>query len=172
MTPELQKGRVYYRCHRRPCTSRCVREDQFVESVSDALSRVKLSDANVREITKGLETWFAELPKSPSPVSAAKFQLGQINARLERSTDARIEGLIDQVEYDQRVAKLVDERAQFEAVITNAKNVATDAERFAAFCVTFHDLPVMADQMNPTELREFFGLVSSARTVDDHDITV
>jgi site-specific DNA recombinase len=167
MTPELQKGHVYYRCHTQLCPTKCIREEALTEAVQEKLADVRLPSIVTEAIRRDLETWFANLPTGPSPVSSASFQLGQINARLQKATDALIDGRIEKEEFDLRKDELECRRTELAQVLRNLGDAPTDRDRFEAFSSRIDDFPKLIVQMTPREVREFLPMVLPVRTFSE-----
>ncbi len=87
MPPELQKGHVYYRCHRRDCPTTCVREERITSAVIKFLSEVHLTDDAMAAIVDAVADW-AEQRRGADPRKALRLQVAQIESRLNRKHPA------------------------------------------------------------------------------------
>lgn len=52
MSPELQKGRVYYRCQTRTCPTRTIREDRLEAIITDALRRLEITPTEAARLER------------------------------------------------------------------------------------------------------------------------
>lgn len=52
MSPELQKGRVYYRCQRSECATKTVREDVLDEIIHRTFGMYQISPADAEWLEK------------------------------------------------------------------------------------------------------------------------
>ncbi|EHK57086.1 recombinase family protein [Allomesorhizobium alhagi] len=111
MTPELQKSHVYYRCQTRGCPTKCVREEELERAVHAALSRVRLTDEDVAELTQETEVWCKAREETDLETTAA-MQLAQIDSRLDALTDALVDRVIDNDTYSKRKERLLLEKAR------------------------------------------------------------
>ncbi|MEJ0011261.1 MAG: recombinase family protein [Bauldia sp.] len=109
LTGELKKGRVYYRCHTRTCVEVCIREDGIWRAVSDAYrGATDFSGAEMAEVEyeisllQKVDTDGAEDRKR-----TAQLHIAQIDQKLDKLTDALIEGLIDRGAFERRKASLL-----------------------------------------------------------------
>ena len=101
MTPELQKGRVYYRCQTLPCETKTIREDGLEKHIIAALGRLQLSDEAAAKIS---DRWQSNAPTDEieSAKVALKLRLSDEESRLIRLTDLFIDGQIDNDTFQQR----------------------------------------------------------------------
>lgn len=109
LTGELQKGKVYYRCHVRGCPSKTVREDTIDRMVlamiqENAISS-EVADLLVSEIKRRTGT-----SRQDEEVRCLKLQLDQTDARLARLTNAFLDELITRDEFQDRRGHLLLEK--------------------------------------------------------------
>lgn len=116
LTPERQKGRVYYRCHTVGCSTRTVREDALEAAVHRALARLELSEADRTKIDENYATWKADRG-FPEELNAIELRIAQAEARLDRVADLLIDEKLDQTTHDRKrdaiqieIARLKEER--------------------------------------------------------------
>lgn len=112
LTGELQKGHVYYRCHDRGCRGVSVGEQQVDEVVRSGLACLQLDEKDQGDLRDVLAELIAEEDGALS-VRASEIErdLGLVGVRLERLTDALLDGTIDKATYDDRRAGLLEQRA-------------------------------------------------------------
>ena len=101
MTPELQKGRVYYRCQTLTCQTKTIREDGLESHIIAALERLQLSEEAAAKISdrwqSNANTDEIELAKA-----ALKLKLADEKSRLVRLTDLFVDGQIDNATFQER----------------------------------------------------------------------
>lgn len=108
---ERQKGHVYYRCHTKSCPGTALREDAIDYAIREALARLTLSELELREVEELFELKAsAEHLIEADLVKSAELRLSQIEERLNRLTDAFLEGNVDKSAYDERRTRLLEER--------------------------------------------------------------
>lgn len=104
---EIQKNRVYYRCHTKHCSATSIREDAADNVFKQLFLETQLTPEELLEVR-------ALLPKSEAEweaherdlIEGLKLQLAQYESRLERLTDALVDGLLDQEAFSLRQKKL------------------------------------------------------------------
>jgi DNA invertase Pin-like site-specific DNA recombinase len=112
---ELQKRRVYYRCHTKGCLVTCVREDAVEAYLLNILAPLELSQEELEYAKAELTALKQDLITSQaSRVNAIRLQLAQIDERLHRLTDAYIDGVIERDIFEHRKADLLLERKSTE----------------------------------------------------------
>lgn len=142
---ELQKGRVYYRCHTKACPGASIREDAVSEEVSLKLRALKFSErekaqlmARIREL-KG--SWIVSREQE---LQGLKIKVEQLTGRLNRLTDVYLEGTLDREMFEERKAALIGERRAL-----SARRADYEANRASV----------------PDELRKFVELAGSAHSL-------
>ena len=101
MTPELQKGHVYYRCQTLPCDTKTVREDALESCIVSALERLQITDEVAEEM---YARWHPEeaIAKEAAGQAALRLRIADEEKRLERLTDLLIDGAIDSDAFKER----------------------------------------------------------------------
>ena len=164
MTPERQKGHVYYRCHTKTCPSNCIRGRLIEEAVVSKLSQFKIAPAQLKQFHQYLAQWLTHLPKAPSQDIHAMEQT-KIEGAKDRLTDALMNGTIDEATYKKKVLgldfrqmeiskahenqKTREEKGRFAGVfLEHAKNLAqtyffaTDSEKRQMLDLCFSNMSV------------------------------
>lgn len=171
MIPERQKGHVYYRCQTQVCATKCIREEILEASIMALLTRMRLTDADVKTLITDAERWCAARAKEDGSQSA-RLQLAQIDSRLERLTDVMLDGVIDQETYAKRKEALLLERIRVEAILENARNKRSDAWHVEKFLELIKSLVELYRIANPPEKRELVEITTSNRMVAEKNISV
>ncbi len=112
---ERQKGRVYYRCHRRTCFRVCVREDAIDAAVREAFAPLTASSEKERTLTLAFtlveRNWERDAQERRESLRLA---LGRVADRLERLTDAYLDGALERELFEERKVRLLRERRDLE----------------------------------------------------------
>lgn len=128
LTGSLQKGRVYYRCHTKACSGASVREDAIDARVRATFERVTFTPELRALLHTGLRRRKQE---SGLALEAQRLslvaELGRVEARLGRITDAFLDGAIERSLFESRKADLLLQRAQIHERI---ENCAAGTEQF------------------------------------------
>lgn len=119
LSPELQKGRVYYRCHTTGCRTRTIREDRLNEVVRDALKQVQLAAEASQWLSGQYEAWDTRKARQEME-QATDIKLQNAEARLARLTDLLIDDKIDAATHD---AKRQDVLLEIDAARAERRNI-------------------------------------------------
>jgi DNA invertase Pin-like site-specific DNA recombinase len=142
LSPERQKGHVYYRCHTNLCPTTTVREEIIDAAIREKLHALELHDSETRYLQRKFrrleQTWDQDRQKM---IAALELQIAKSKERLEKLTDAYLEGVLDKVSLHERQTTLIMERRELEDKLTAAKQ-----KEFSV----------------PKQLQEFFELAKAA----------
>jgi site-specific DNA recombinase len=126
--PELQKGRVYYRCHSKTCRGVSIREDRIDQHLSERFRAIQLPSDLVAAVEKELaakgQDWEHETQQL---LSSLKLRREAIAARRERLTDALIDGVVGKDEHNERRHRLVRDLNRIDAEI---RKISADRSAF------------------------------------------
>lgn len=118
---ELQKGRVYYRCHTRTCPTTCLRETAVDEAIRKIIGSVTvpqlMADELIQEIAGELANAQSQIIEASQD---ARLHLGKIESKLERLTDAYVDRVLDREMFLNRQSALHRDR---EKVLENLNNI-------------------------------------------------
>ena len=163
LTGEKQKGHHYYRCHNNACFKTSMREEVIDTAISDALKPFKFTAEEISSF-KNVAADLKANWKSQELEQKAGLQLriGQIRERLNRLTDALLDGTIDRTTYSDRKNALVIEQKQVEdSMATLSETMRTLPDRACEMfelASTAWDISKMG---NPDEKRELLKIISS-----------
>lgn len=111
LTGEIQRGHTYYRCHSRSCQGTCVSEQMADQLVLEKLALLEFTEGEMVDlrdmIARLIEEEYAALG---SHRDAIQRDLASIASRLDRLTDAMVDGLIDSDAFNDRKTSLLAER--------------------------------------------------------------
>jgi len=112
---EVQKGITYYRCHTKGCLTKCLRGDYIHDEVKKIIHKTQLPKDVKQELVKIANTDnLAEKANRATQKKTIKLNLGRINSKLDRLTDAFIDGDIDKKLFEQRKYGLLMEQKLLE----------------------------------------------------------
>lgn len=171
MTPERQKGHVYYRCHTRECVTKCIAENVIEQSFRSTVGRIQLTKADEQKILADLKSWIEKRsPKRDDRHFA--LQLGNLEARLDRLTDAHVDGLIDAGTYNGRKQRLLLEKAQITKEREAYQKHAHNTGQVRTFLERIKQLKTLYESLIPAEKREFIAWATSNRSVAGRNVCV
>lgn len=108
---ERQKRFVYYRCHSPGCRGTSVRETTTDAVVSDTLALLAFTPEELRDLRDLLGAYEGPLKATADrDRTEARRLLGTCETRLERLTDALLDGTIEKDAYEGRKAALLTEK--------------------------------------------------------------
>jgi DNA invertase Pin-like site-specific DNA recombinase len=139
---EQQKGHVYYRCHSKSCPITSIREDAVETEVLKKLLPLEFNQeekAYLKErVARLKEDWKSQ---EEAEASALALRISALRDRLNRLTDAYLDGVLEKDLFEQRKTALLMERKELEEQLAHLKDEA---------------------RLVPDRLREFLELAGSA----------
>lgn len=172
LVAEKQKGHVYYRCHTKGCLTRSVTEPSIDEAVLDCLSAVNMPKERFASIQQALENWAQGDGANSSKPHSLRLQIAQIDSRLDRLTDALIDGVIDKPTYERRNKAFLFERQKLKDQFRNLKNRRRKIRQLRKFLELVIDLAWLHENAKPPEKRVLTELATSNRIVSGKNIAV
>jgi len=122
MSPERQKGRVYYRCQTPCCATKTVREDTVTRVVVAALQKCEITQEQAEKLKRDWYAWL-ENDNRDQKAKSLDLRIDQCQARLSRLTDLLIDAAIARSEHDSRKRALTLE-------LTALREVRDNVEQF------------------------------------------
>lgn len=123
---ELQKGRVYYRCHTKNCPTKAIREEAVATVVEQNLRQLQFTDAERNYLVTRIQTlkahWFEEKEKE---LGTLNVKLQKVSEHLIRLTDAFLDGTIEKEIYEERKASLLFEKRAIEDRLNDLRSNKT-----------------------------------------------
>jgi site-specific DNA recombinase len=164
---ERQKGRVYYRCHIADCPTTTVREDVAESHVVALLSGMRFELANRAE----LRDEFAAMAREDSfrrqqRDEGLRLRLASVHGRLDRLTDAYLDGTLDKAELAERKTALLMERRELEDQRAHPGKDHESAASLLAFLELADRAYLLYEKALPAERRELIELLTSNRLVE------
>jgi DNA invertase Pin-like site-specific DNA recombinase len=120
LTGERQKGHIYYRCHWRACKGASIREEAIDVEFGRYLDRLVFTEQEERYAAERIlqlrEDWSHDRQRT---ISQANLQLAQIKTRLNRLTDAYLDGGLDKTMFEERKKELLLDQKATEGCIAD-----------------------------------------------------
>lgn len=161
---EVQTGHVYYRCHTKHCPTTAVREEAVSGSISTLLEPLRFEREERKLLLQKLGDVKSDLAAQWEAESAStRLLVSQNRERLDRFTDAYVDGLIDKETFEARKAVLLMERKSLEEKIGQPKSLI--ANRIEKFLELAGDAYLLYEMALPSERRDLLRIVTSNRTV-------
>jgi DNA invertase Pin-like site-specific DNA recombinase len=169
---ELQKGRVYYRCQTRGCPVTSIREDAVEGKVTQDFSPLQFSDKELAylklKIPELREQWETE---RESVIKALRLRVQNLQDRLNRLTDAYIDGTVERDLFERRKTALLMEQKDIEeqlaGLMANGQSVP---DRLAEFLELAGSVCLQYKMALPEEKRDLLQIVTSNRGVEEKNV--
>lgn len=164
---------VYYRCHRsKGCTS--VRDDVLDAAVDTCLRSLVFTDGETQCLQAAIER-MSEMHVSQieSERAALSVRKAKLNERLDRLTDAFIDGSIEKDLFERRKGSLLLERKELEDQTTLLAGplaaILTRLQEKLEFAKT---APLLYKTADRTKKRQILRILSSKRVVTSENIEI
>ncbi|MEW9920376.1 recombinase family protein [Marimonas sp. MJW-29] len=164
MSPELQKGNVYYRCQTPPCETKTVREDRLEAKILSALARLQLTPKQADALKSAWAEDHCEQEQAARRETIS-LQLASEESRFQRLTDLLIDGAIDQETFQQKkqaLALSIKSHRENLAALPDPRQIQQDRMDFLELMKNLTTLHICA---TPMEKREIVENAFSNRTV-------
>jgi len=169
---ERQKGRIYYRCHTKDCETAGVREDALSEAVNMLLHRVELTPDEVTEAKEYLARKRGEGVRRDAE-AALTLQVASARSRLDRLTDAFVDGLIEKPVFEERRTSLVSDLARLEGNLADVDDhLARKQAEVARTLELAENLVLGYETARPAKKREILESMTSNRTLSGKNLEI
>jgi site-specific DNA recombinase len=164
---ERQKGHVYYRCHSKQCSGTSIREETVEAEIVQLLQSLRFNDQEKQyfkaRVLKLRETWAT---KREDETKSVRLRFGQIKDRLNRLTDAYLDGALDKTMFDERKnSLLLDQKAAEENLANLNINKPSLPERLEKFLELASNAWLSYEGALPEEKCEMVNILTSNRLV-------
>jgi len=171
---ELQKGRVYYRCHTMQCPTRSFREDILEHALFETWPILADGDEWRQRLADHLDFVLAqEAGDRVDHAAQGRLQLAGLKRRHSRLIDAFLDGSLDKERFEMRKHTLLEEERLLEES-QSRKEPETSTVR--DFLLNTLELASRAQQSyglaNAAEKREMVISLSSNRAVSGNEVHV
>src|SRR6202035_2564709 len=171
---EMQKGRVYYRCHTRTCFRVCIREDTVDAHVREVLTALTFPPDKERAVVLALslveKNWH---DKAREKRESVRLALGKIEDRLLRLTDAYLDGVLEREIFEERKVRLLRDRRGLE---DHEKSLTDDPRETVRRLQGLFELAKSArlsyESGDPENKRSLVLTLTSNRTVSEKCVAV
>ncbi|QXT41141.1 recombinase family protein [Gymnodinialimonas ceratoperidinii] len=164
MSPEKQKGQVYYRCQRPLCPTKTLREDVIEGQVLQALCDLQIDQAEAQRLE---DLWLSEAEKNAhrDHLRSLELRLAETEARLNRLTDLLIDGSVDKDTFNERKKSLTLERERLREGIAKTPQLDERRRNQQQFLELMKTLAGLYEIAKPPEKRVLVENVFSNRRV-------
>ena len=171
MIPELQRGHIYYRCHKKSCPTKTIREECLEDAISEILKRCNFSDAGVAHLRKAFQNWFMETDMDPQ-IDRAPLEIIKLDERLERLTDKLIDEVIDNDVYLKKKEEILLDKKRWQNIQSQSSKLSTRLQKLDNFLEHVKNLYVSYFMVNSDRKRETLNFLTSNRTVSGNSVVI
>jgi len=164
MTPERQKGRVYYRCHTSDCATTTAREDKLESDILEKLQSLQINPEQADVLRAAWSNGTCAEQRSERQ-SSLKLQLAKNTARLERLLDLFVDGAIDETTYNAKKQTLEISIAALKEELESMHDIAQIERHRLQFLELMKNLAGLYQLAGRAEKREFVENAFSNRKV-------
>ncbi|MCF6271567.1 MAG: recombinase family protein [Rhodobacteraceae bacterium] len=164
MSPELQKGRVYYRCQAQLCETKTIREDILSDHISSELLKLEISDEDAANMIRKWDSGYS-LSSNDDLRKSLQLRISATEQGLSRAADLLIDGTLDNETY---LAKKHDANLTLASLQEEIRNLPDPKEiesNNLKFIELMKNLTGLYESLNPAEKRMFVENTFSNRTV-------
>ncbi len=169
---EVQKGHVYYRCHTMDCPTTSIREETIDARIALEFQKLHFTAAEhecLLDALKDQKVNWAENREQEFAALNAKCQ--QATERLNRLTDAYLDGSIERDLFDERKKALLFERSAMNDRLNELReNPAVIPARLQKFLELAEASYSLYKEGNPEEKRRMVKMFTSNLTADQKNL--
>jgi site-specific DNA recombinase len=169
---ERQKGTVYYRCHSKQCSQIALREDIVATEAARFIQKFRFNENEVAyfkaKILKMKKDWQT---RQEDDTRNLNVKLGQIKDRLNRLTDAYLDGALDKEMFEARKTNLLIDQKTTEANLANlARNGSATPTQLEKFLEQAGKAELSHAIALPEERRDMVKIFTSNRFVNGKNV--
>lgn len=171
---ELQKGKVYYRCHTKGCATKSIREEVLEAVVLASWPTLKLTKKRRASLQRAIEhATQNEANSNENRKQNVEAQLAATNDRLARLIDAFVDGVVEKDAFELRKRSLLEDRMNLEGQL---RVEPVDSSKARDHLTRMFELVCVAQQSyrlaSKANRRQLVLLLSSNRTVSGKYVRV
>jgi site-specific DNA recombinase len=171
MVPELQKGRVYYRCPKPGCPTKTLREDAIESAIEAYFLRTELSAPNLACFDAKIGAWIAA-DDDGERERTWQLRRANIQDRIDRLTDALVDRLIDRDTFADRRQRLALEEEALEQERAQLGEKAKKAAQMRTLIELANRLIQSHRLANIAEKRQLLEMTTSNRRVYGKEVCI
>lgn len=169
MSPERQKGRVYYRCQTPNCSTKTIREDQISLAVTDTLRRLEIPLDQAAKLRRDWQHWINSSERHEL-IGSLELRIAQCEQRLARLTDLLLDFTITKADHNTRKRKLTLELAALKEELKKTESIGLSDDEMELFLELMKNLAQLHISAEPLEKRWMVENCFSNRTVTGREL--
>jgi hypothetical protein len=164
MTPERQKGHVYYRCQEPDCATKTIRQEVLDQAIRSKLVALSFSQSDEKKLRERFQKWLGK-KEYHANITSLELRIAKIDERLDRLTDLLIDGQFDKQLFEEKKRQLSAERLSLQDELTEARKNELLPDKLEKFIELMKTLTKLHDLLVDDEKRSLVQNVFSNRTV-------
>jgi site-specific DNA recombinase len=164
MTPERQKGHVYYRCHESRCATKTVRQERLDQAVRDRLEALRFLPDDEQKLRARFMEWIGGKERQ-SDITSVELRIAKTADRLDRLTDLLIDGDLEKRQFDEKKQLLTLEHIAQKEELAQARKGDLLPDKLEKFIELMKTLTELHDSLVADEKRQMVRNVFSNRRV-------
>ncbi|WP_457936065.1 recombinase family protein [Mesorhizobium sp. 10J20-29] len=169
MTPERQKGHIYYRCHARQCDTKTVRQELLDHAVRYRLEALRFLPEAEQQLRARFMEWFGGQGRV-ADITSLELRLAKAADRLDRLTDLLVDGDLDKHLFEEKKSRLTLERIALQEEINTAHKEDLLPDELEKFLELMKSLPELYELLVDDEKRSLIRNVFSNRSVSGQSV--
>jgi site-specific DNA recombinase len=171
---ERQKGHTYYRCHMKDCSTKCIREEDVESQILAALSRLEFSQKEKEFLRAKVDRMSIDWTSEQEALTRnLHLRLDNTRERLNKLTDAYIDGIIEKEIFQQRKEALLMEQKEVEEKLGDSGQESQSIpERLSKFLELAGSAYLQYKMGLPEQKRDLVKIVTSNRQVDGKKLDI
>lgn len=171
---ERQKGHIYYRCQIKGCPTRCIREEDVEGQVLAALCLLEFSQKEKEYLRVKVEHIKSDWKSEREALNKnLQLRLDNIMDKVNKLTDAYIDGVIEKELFQQRKAALLMEKKEVEEKLSNSgQEIQSIPNRLSQFLELAGSVYLQYKLGLPEQKRDLVKNVTSNRQVDGKKVDI
>ncbi len=169
MSPERQKGRVYYRCQTSACDTKTIREDVLEVAIIGQLRTLIIDEDEARKLKLQWKKNQA-ISNQAEAIQSLELRIADETKRLKRLTDLLIDGVVDNTAFQNRERDGKLRLAELKEELANLPDPATEEANHMKFLELMKSLAELHVLAEPDEKRVIVQNCFSNRTVIEKDV--
>jgi len=171
---EVKKGHTYYRCHTRECPTTAFREEVIKGKMAELIGQLKLHSREFSSLDKYVEKKrLYAIEEQQKQLAAINIRLVEAKARLDRLTDAYVDGHIDAKTFYRRKETLLAERLEYEGKISELQvDPASALKRLEEYVGLVKTAYLQYENENPSQKRKMVQMALSNRTASGKTLDI
>lgn len=168
LVAETKKKHVYYRCHSHSCRGTSFREERILGEIESLLTKLRSAPEEAEELADYIEERRAgDGIDQRRLIAEAEVRLAAVNDRMNRLTDALIDGHVESHYFDARRKALIAERAELNSRLQDLRNnenlLSEELQEYVELVKSAYLLFKQGDQSEKRQLLRFAMSNRSAR---------